>query len=118
MLTWARPPGIQPKTTFANAIRRSVMRPSLISSPARMNSGIAMSTNTSIPWKIRSGNTGRKAIWPLATSHRIDDAAIVHATGSPANRRTRNDAMKIPSERLTRDPSTAGRTMNAPTGRR
>ena len=62
MLTWARPPGIQPNSTFANAMSRSVIRPSLMISPARMNSGIAMSTNTSMPWKIRSGSTGRKAV--------------------------------------------------------
>ena len=33
ILTWARPPGIQPNSTFANATSRSVIRLSLMISP-------------------------------------------------------------------------------------
>ena len=49
MSTCASPPRIQPKKTLATWTSRSVILPSLTSSPARMNSGIAIRTKTSIP---------------------------------------------------------------------
>ena len=57
VVVMARPARIQPTTRAAKSVSRCEIPDAFMSAPARMNSGIAISGNESVPLNILSGTT-------------------------------------------------------------
>ena len=81
MLTWPRPPRRCPTSAEAKAIRRSEMPPRIISSPAKMNSGIAISEAEPAPAAVSITTTiGGRPRYSTVASEALTSAK---ATGTP-----------------------------------
>ncbi len=85
----ARPPRTQPTSACARRTSRIAMPPVSISMPAKMNSGIASSTNESTDWctccaMMMSGNA------PLQARPASPAAPMANATGTPRPSSSRN----------------------------
>ncbi len=82
MLTWPRPPRIQPTSAVAKVKIRSVMPAVFIRLPARMKNGTASSGNESTPLTIRCATTA-SGTEPVTMMKIAEEPASAIATGIP-----------------------------------
>lgn len=93
MLACASPPGIQPTAFLAKLKMRSVICPTFISSPARMNSGMATKVKESIPVTIFWATTmiGKSLTNSVTSALRPMETA----TGTPIRIRPKKTAKSV-----------------------
>ena len=100
-LTWPRPPLSRPSMAIAKSTRARVMPARFMISPARMNSGIAISANTSIWLKMRCGTMARYCVLPLAMKASTEEAPSAYATAVPARQQGQHRGQDEPGHRRT-----------------
>src|SRR6266700_2101754 len=89
MLTWPRPPRIQPTRATAKLYMRPVTPAMFIRLPARMKNGTASSGKLSTPESMRCASV-TSGVMPVTRIYNSDDVAIDSATGRPRSISIRN----------------------------